>query len=130
MKQQRHSLGKSIRDGVTSIWKYVYYIDIFLSILLSLWQRVVLASKVSFFFRIWKLWFKYEDHDVGGNRKIPTLQECFLSNQCYLDVQLSCHFVVLLIMYKFRDAFCHLMVPFHLMGFDSCKFFFSKVGGI
>ena len=57
------------------------------------------------------------------------MQECFVSNQCYLDVQLSCHFVVLLIRY-FRDAFSHLPVPFHLTGSHSCEFFFSKVGGM
>ena len=56
------------------------YIDIFLSVSLTLRQRVVLASKVSFFFRIWKLWFKYGNHAVGGNTKTPTLQECFVSN--------------------------------------------------
>ena len=105
------------------------YISIFLSISLSLRERVVLAAKVSFFFRIWKLWFKYGDHGVEGNTKTLTLQECFVSNQCYLDVQLSCHFVVLLIKY-FRDAFSHLLVPFHLIGFDLCEIFFSKVGGM
>ena len=89
----------------------------------------MLAGKVSFFFRIWKLWFSHGDHGVGGNTKNLTLQECFVSNQCYLDVQLSCHFVVLLIRY-FRDAFSHLPVPLHLTGSDSCEIFFSKVGGM
>ena len=105
------------------------YIDIFLSVSLSLRERLVLASKVSFFFRIWKLWFKYGDHGAEGNTKTPTLQECFVSNQCYLDVQLSCHFAVLLIRY-FRDSFSHLPVPFHLTGSDSYEIFFSKVGGM
>jgi hypothetical protein len=53
------------------------YIDIFLSVSLTLRERVVLASKVSFFFRIWKLWFHHGDHGVGGNTKKLTLQECF-----------------------------------------------------
>ena len=105
------------------------YIDIFLSVSLTLRERIVLASKVSFFFRIWKLWFQHGDLGVGGNTKNLTLQECFVSNQCYLDVQLSCHFVVLLIRY-FRDAFPHLPVPLHLTGSDSCEIFFSKVGGM
>ena len=56
------------------------YISIFLSVSLSLRDRIVLAGKVSFFFRIWKLWFKYGDHGVGGNTKTLTLQECFVSN--------------------------------------------------
>jgi len=107
----------------------VDYIDIFLSVSLTLRERVVLASKVSFFFRIWKLWFHHGDHGVGGNTKKLTLQECFVSNQCYLDVQLSCHFVVLLIRY-FRDGFSHLPVPLNLTGSDSCEIFFSKVGGM
>ena len=121
---QERTLGTELYLGICAD-----YISIFLSLSLSLRDRVVLASKVSFFFRIWKLWFTYGDHNVGGNTKTPTLQECFVSNQCYLDVQLSCHFVVLLIRY-FRDAFSHLPVPFHLTGSDSCEIFFSKVGGM
>jgi hypothetical protein len=73
------------------------YIDIFLSASLSLRDRIILAGKVSFFFRIWKLWIKHGDQSVGGNTKNLTAAESFVSNQCYLDVQLSCHFVVLLI---------------------------------
>lgn len=80
------------------------YIDIFLSVSLTLREWVVLASKISFFFRLWKLWFKFGDHSIGGNTKTLTVQECFVSNQCYLDVQLSCHFVVLLI--KYFKEFC------------------------
>jgi hypothetical protein len=62
------------------------YIDIFLSLSLCLKDRVVLASKVSFFFRIWKLWHKFGDHLVGGNTKSLTVHESFVSNQCFLDV--------------------------------------------
>jgi hypothetical protein len=105
------------------------YIDYFLSVSLDLRERIVLASKVSFFFRIWKLWLQYEDHAVGSNTKHLTMQECFVSNQCFLDIQISCHFVVLLIMY-FRDFQSHLHVPLHLTGSDSCEIFFSKVGGM
>jgi hypothetical protein len=61
--------------------------------------------------------------------KTLTVQECFVSNQCYLDVQLSCHFVVLLIKY-FKEFCPHLPVPLHLTGSDSCEIFFSKVGGM
>ena len=43
------------------------YIDIFLSPSLDLRSRIVLASKVSFFFRIWKLWFQFGNHSIGGN---------------------------------------------------------------
>lgn len=105
------------------------YIDIFLSLSLTLRERVVLAAKVSFFFRLWKLWFKFGDHSVGGNTKTLSVQECFVSNQCYLDIQLSCHFVVLLIKY-FREFHSDLAVPLHLTGSDACEIFFSKVGGM
>lgn len=105
------------------------YVDIFLSVSLDLRQRIVLASKVSFFFRIWRLWFQHGDHAVGGNTKNLTTQECFVSNQCFLDVQISCHFVVLLIKY-FREHHDNLPVPLHLTGSDACEIFFSKVGGM
>ena len=59
----------------------------------------MLVAKVSFFFRLWKLWIKYGDLSVGGNTRNLTIQEAFVSNQCYLDIQLFCHFVVLLIKY-------------------------------
>jgi hypothetical protein len=105
------------------------YIDFFLSVSMSLQERIVSAAKVSFFLRIWKLWFKYGDHSVGGNKRTLTLQQCFISNQCFLDIQLSCHFVVLLIRY-FRDFHGQLPVPLHLSGSDACEIFFSKVGGM
>ena len=44
-------------------------------------------------------------------------------------MQLSCHFVVLLIKY-FRDNYPNLPVPLHLTGSDSCEIFFSKIGGM
>ena len=72
------------------------YFDIFLSLKLSLYDRVVLAAKVSFFFRLWRLWLKHGDHTVGGNTKSLIQSESFVSQQCFLDVQMSCHLVVLL----------------------------------
>jgi hypothetical protein len=105
------------------------YIDIFLSVTLGLRERVVLASKVFFFFKLWKLWLKHGDHSVGGNIRNLSTQEAFVSNQCYLDIQLSCNFVVLFIKY-FRDFFGHLVVLLHLIGSNSYEIFFSKVGGM
>ena len=55
------------------------YIDIFLSPTLDLRSRVLLAAKVSFFFRLWKLWFQFGNHSVGGNSKKPTPQINFVS---------------------------------------------------
>jgi hypothetical protein len=73
------------------------YIDVFLSVRLDLRSRVVLASKVSFFFRLWKLWLRHGDHGVLGNSRPAVAQESFVSQQCFVDIQMSCHFVVLLI---------------------------------
>jgi hypothetical protein len=84
---------------------------------------------VTFFFRLWRLWLKHDDHTVGGNTKSLTQAESFFSQQCFLDVQISCHFVVLLIK-MFRDFYPTLEVPLHLTGSDSCEFFFSRIGGM
>jgi hypothetical protein len=62
------------------------YIDIFLSEKLDLRSRVVLASKVLFFFRIWKLWLKHGHHRVLGNNKSCHDADSFVSQQCFVDV--------------------------------------------
>ena len=105
------------------------YIDIFLSPRHDLRARVVKAAKVSFFFRIWKLWMKHGNHAVMGNTEPVNANVNFVSQQCFLDIQLSCHFIVLLLCH-FRDNYPHLSVPFHLTGSDACEIFFSKVGGM
>ena len=105
------------------------YIDIFLSPALDLRSRVVLAAKISFFFRLWKLWFQFGDQGVGGNSKKLTVATNFVSQQCFIDVQISCHFVVLLICH-FHDKYSQLPVPLHLIGSDACEIFFSKIGGM
>jgi hypothetical protein len=56
------------------------YIDIFLSACLNLRERIVLTGKVSFSFRIWKLWIKHGDQFVGGNTKNLTIVDSFVSN--------------------------------------------------
>lgn len=58
-----------------------------------------------------------------------TMQESFVSLQCYLDVQLSCSFKVLLIE-LFPNHYAHLSIPLLLTGSDSCEIFFSKIGGM
>ena len=55
------------------------YIDMFLSIRLDLQSRMVLVAKMSFFFRLWKLWIKHGDHGVLGNSKSVNAQESFTS---------------------------------------------------
>jgi hypothetical protein len=104
------------------------YLDIFLSTNLSLYRRVVLAAKVSFFFRLWRQWQKHGDHTVGGNTKSLIQAESFVSQQCFLDMQMSCHFVVLLIKI-FRDFYPALQVSLHLTDLDSCEFFFQSNWG-
>jgi hypothetical protein len=105
------------------------YIDIFLSESLDLRGMVVLAAKVSFFFRLWKLWLKHGDHGILDNSKSLNAQESFVSQQCFIDIQILCHFVVVLIAH-FRDKYPHLPVPLYLTGGDSCEILFSKVGGM
>jgi hypothetical protein len=95
---------------------------------LDLRSRVVLASKVSFFFRLWKLWL-CGDHRVLGNSRPAVAQESFVSQQCFVDIQMSCYFVVLLIC-LFRDKYPSLLVPLYLTGSDACEIFFSKIGGM
>lgn len=105
------------------------YIDIFLSISNYLRAKIVLVSKVSFFFRLWRLWLKCGDHTVGGNPRKLTLIDSFLSNQWCPYAQLLCHFVVLLIMH-FIYWYPSVVVPLHLDGSDPCEVFFSKNRGM
>ena len=46
-----------------------------------------------------------------------------------MDVQISCHFVVLLISH-FRDTYGNLLVPLYLTSSDACEIFFRKSGGM
>ena len=105
------------------------YIDIFCSPRLDLRSRIVFCGKVSFFFRLWRLWLQNGDHSVFGNSQRLVENKNFVSLQCFIDIQLSCHFVVLLICH-FRDRYPELAVPLHLTGSDSCEIFFSRIGGM
>lgn len=97
------------------------YIDIFLSPYLDLRERVVMAAKVTFFFKIWRLWI--HQHSTYS------LKKNFISKEAYMDIQLSCHFVVLLIR-MFRDFYPTLKCPLHLTGSDAAEIYFSKIGGM
>ncbi|KAL3699591.1 hypothetical protein R1sor_017613 [Riccia sorocarpa] len=104
------------------------YIDIFYSTKLDLFSRVMNCAKVSFFFRLWRLWLLRGNHTVSGDTE--TLSEKNIVNiECWYDVQMSCHMVVLLCV-LFRDKFSGLKVPLHLLGSDCCEHFFSRVGGM
>ena len=85
----------------------------------------MLSVKVSYFFRIWILWLKFSDYSIEGNTKNLSKHESFVSNHCYLNVQLSCHFVVLVFRF-FKDFHSHMPIPVHLIGSDACEIFFVK----
>ncbi|KAL3683565.1 hypothetical protein R1sor_001587 [Riccia sorocarpa] len=59
----------------------------------------------------------------------PLSEKHMVSIECFLDVQMSCHFVVLLCR-LFRDKFPGLPIPLDLLGSDCCEHFFSWVGGM
>jgi hypothetical protein len=101
------------------------YVDIFSSPTMNLLDKVVLASKVMWFLKLWQLFILHREH---GN-DIPTLEWNFISQQCFIDIVMSCHFVVLLLK-MFRDKFPSLPVPLSCTGSDVCEIFFSKVGGM
>ncbi|MCO5564819.1 hypothetical protein L7F22_018487 [Adiantum nelumboides] len=96
------------------------YIDIFLSQHLNLVERVHLPRKVSFF-QIWRPWISQHPH--------YTLTINFITKEAFLDVQLSCHFVVFLIK-CFGDFYLGLKCPLHLLGSDAAEIFFSKIGSM
>ena len=54
-----------------------------------------------------------------------SLKQNFLTRECFQDVLLSCHFVVILISY-FRDEHPDLECPLHLTGSDCCERFFPE----
>ncbi|KAL3690540.1 hypothetical protein R1sor_016849 [Riccia sorocarpa] len=121
--QQERTLGTRLYLEVVAD-----YIDIFYSTKLDLFSRVVNCAKVSFFFRLWRLWLLRDNHTVSG--VIETLSEKnMVSIECWYDVQMSCHMVVLLCV-LFRDKFSGLKVLLHLLGSDCCEHFFSRVGGM
>lgn len=74
------------------------------------------------------MWVFHGNHNAGGSNQ-PINMNSTISMQTFLDVQMSVHFVVLLIV-QFRDNFPHLPIPLHLTRSDSCEQFFSKVGNM
>ncbi|KAL2620839.1 hypothetical protein R1flu_001044 [Riccia fluitans] len=64
----------------------------------------------------------------AGNTE-PLSEKKMVSKECFNDVQISCHFVVLLCR-VFRNKFPRMALPLYLLGSDSCEQFFSRVGGM
>ena len=80
--------------------------------------------------RIWKLWFSHMNYQVFMISKSYTVAQ-FVSNQCFIDDQVLCHFLVLLVVH-FKNKYPHLPIPLHLIDSDSCEIFnfFEKIGGM
>ena len=98
------------------VWMYV---EIFHSVTASLYTRIVYASSVANFLAIWQNWVRMSPR--------ITLKENFVSTQTYVDVILSCHSAVNLIIFM-RDNYpgteCHLAEA----GTDCCETMFSSMG--
>ena len=89
------------------------YIDIFLSTHLYFLDECKVASKVSFFLCLWKLWLHLGTHTYS-------LRKNLISHQAYLDMDILCHYIVLPIK-LLKDKYNHLKIPFGLLGSDVCK---------
>jgi predicted alpha/beta hydrolase len=71
------------------VWNYT---SIFFSRTWTLAERVEAAAFVLHFLRIWRSWLLHSsDYNIAAN---------FISRQCYQDITISVHNVVLLIRYK------------------------------
>jgi hypothetical protein len=70
---------------------------------------------MSLFFCLRKLWLKHGDHTVIGNPKKVNITNSFVNQQCFLDLQMFCHFVVFFINH-FRDQYPELVVSICAMG--------------
>ncbi|CAH3193253.1 unnamed protein product [Porites evermanni] len=117
------------KNGVTKdvsvygTWAFLYvawhYTEIFFSLHASLRERIKYAAFLAIFFSFWRNWI------VISNAF--SLKQNFLTRECFQDVLLSCHFVVILISY-FRDEHPDLECPLHLTGSHCCERYFSKNG--
>ena len=125
------SLSRVHQEHVCEMEKYleIYanYRDIFLSLCLDLRSHLMLFFKVSFFSRLWKLWFLHGNYPVWGLACKFRIAKKLIRQQCFIDIQIVCNFMVILVCH-FCDKYSHLHVPLYLAGNDSCKIFFSKIG--
>lgn len=109
--------------SVYGTWAFLYvawhYTEIFFSLHASLRERIKYAAFVVIFFSLWRNWILISD--------AFSLKQNFLTRECFQDVLLSCHFVVILISY-FRDEHPDLECPLDLTGSDCCERYFSENG--
>lgn len=81
---------KAHREGTLGTEVYVadmwQLYQLFASPVFDVRSKIVLASKVYFFFKLWMLWFTHGNHAVGNNSVTFKPVESFVSQQCFLDV--------------------------------------------
>ena len=113
------SMGPSVLGTLKFLQIVHYYADIFISVILSLADRIRNASIVITFFGIWKTF-------IERSPKLKKKQN-FLSPQTYHDVLISCHAAVTVICYM-RETSPNLACYLGEMGSECCEKFFSRHG--
>ena len=107
-------------QGTMAYLEIVYcYMEIFISLEASLYERIKYAGKVVTFLGIWRN-FILRNADLS-------LKENFLTRETFLDVMLSAHTAVMVIAWfseKYPDMPCYL----NLLGTDAVEVFFSLNG--
>ena len=113
--------GKPVNTSGTTCYLELlwFYIEIFFSFKASLIDRISHASYVANFLRLWRLWI-CQSHGVN-------LKDNFITRETYLDLVISCHFVVLLIKAT-RDFANGQPVLLEKTGTDCCEDYFSQNG--
>ena len=122
-KMARGLDGVPQNEQALGLWVYldiIYdYVEMFVSLKASYYQRIINAGYVVTFLGIWR-------NHVIRSRGL-TLSKNFLSRETFQDLLLSCHFVVILIA-DFSLHFPYLECPLDRTGEDGCEVFFSLNG--
>ena len=115
--------GTTQNEQALGLWVYLDllydYLEIFVSLRASYYQRVVNAGYVTTFLGIWRNSIIMSD-DL-------TLSKHFLSRETFQDLLLSCHFAVILIA-DFGLNYPYLECPLDRTGEDGCEVYFSMNG--
>ena len=110
-------------EQALGLWVYLDmlydYVEMFVSLTASYFQRVANAGYVVTFLGIWR------SHVI--NARGQTLAKNFLNRETFQDLLISCHFIVMLIA-DFGLHFPHLECPLDRTGEDGCEVFFSLNG--
>ena len=122
-KMARGLDGVPQNEQALGLWVYldmIYdYVEKFVSLKASYYQRIINAGYVVTFLGIWR-------NHVIRSRGL-TLSKNFLSRETFQDLLLSYHFVVMLIA-DFSLHFPYLECPLDRTGEDGCEVFFSLNG--